>query len=303
MVQVLRSNQRSFLDSLLGGAAGGAEAASKIYPDLQKRQMEEQKVQDYNRALQNVQQIYNNPELSDQQKLIGAYKELAQNPTLAPHLGAQLSRVQAHEESFKDRLLKNQQLQEAGSKYAQGYDAIVNNDTEELNKILHDPETSFPVKKQLTDLRDKYETRKGVQARELRSRQTLVQKSYKQAIDAQRKLLERARPKEKPAIEKEIKRLDALQKHDLKKLTKNPDFYSSLALWNNVEPDFLPVDGEEGDVLEDEFGDFGYQNQDEAKVKFDPNNPEHKAKAQQLYKKLGNKEEVRKILALEFGGL
>ena len=76
MVQILKSNKRTFLDSLLGGAAGGAEAVAKIYPDLQKRQMEEQRAQDYNKSLQNIEQIYNNPELTEQQKLIQAYKEL-----------------------------------------------------------------------------------------------------------------------------------------------------------------------------------------------------------------------------------
>ena len=171
----------------------------------------------------------------------------------------------------------------------------MNNDTAELNKVLHDPETPFTVKKQLTDLRDKYETRKGVQARELRSRQSLVQKSYKQAIDAQRKTLDLASSKEKPAIQKEIKRLEALQAHDLKKLTKDPDSYTRLALWNNVDPDYFPEESE------GEQEGFEMEGGGRAKVKFDKSNPQHVARLQQVYQATGgDKARTNQILAEEF---
>lgn len=44
-------------------------------------------------------------------------------------------------------------------------------------------------------------------------------------------------------------------------------------------------------------------NETESRIMFDPNNKEHRAKAQQLYKKFKDKEKVRKILAKEFEGL
>ncbi len=303
MVQVLPSREQSFLQSLFGGAAAGAEATGKMLPQLQQMQQQKQRAQDYSKALGGIEKIYANPDLTEQQKLISAYKELGSHPELAPHLGSQLTRAGAQQESFKDKLMKQQQLDQsfqkiqqmyadpnltdeqkvfgvyqelaqnptlaasltsamqkpaktrgediAGQQYARGYDAIVSGDTSALNEVLHDPETSYAVKRQLTDLRDKYETRKGVQSRELRQRQSMVQKSYKQAIEAQKKILDNVYTddKEKPAIRKEIKRLEALEKHDLKKLTKNPDSYPSLALWNNLDPDYFPEETEEEEEL------------------------------------------------------
>lgn len=42
MVQVLESNEHSFLDSILGGAAGGARAATQLMPYLQQQQQMQQ---------------------------------------------------------------------------------------------------------------------------------------------------------------------------------------------------------------------------------------------------------------------
>jgi hypothetical protein len=71
--------------------------------------------------------------------------------------------------------------------------------------------------------------------------------------------------------------------------------------------DFKALNGL-GDDEEESFADEEDEDEFEPqktgkKVKFDPNNKEHKAKAQQLYKKFKDKEKVRQMLSKEFEGL
>lgn len=53
---------------------------------------EQHKKKQYNQALKNVEGIYGNQDLSDQQKLVQTYQQLSEHPELAKQLGGQLSR-------------------------------------------------------------------------------------------------------------------------------------------------------------------------------------------------------------------
>lgn len=71
--------------------------------------------------------------------------------------------------------------------------------------------------------------------------------------------------------------------------------------------DFKALNGlgdDEEESFEDEEDEDEFEPQKTGKkVKFNPNNKEHKAKAEQLYKKFKDKEKVREILSKEFEGL
>ena len=106
-IQVLPARQKnpSFLESLgLGLGQGMAKLPEQIQEHQKKKQFAE--------ALQNVQGAYGDPNLSEQQKLIQAYQQLAGNPEVAQQLGGQLSRLGGQQESFRNKLLGKQQEQE-----------------------------------------------------------------------------------------------------------------------------------------------------------------------------------------------
>jgi hypothetical protein len=193
----------------------------KSFADRLKAEQDQQQTA---KAFQNIQNIYSNPDLSDEQKVFGVYQELNKNPTLANNLITSLQKP------------KKTREEEMGSQlFTKGYNAIYENDTDILKDVLKNPKTPLNVKKQLTDLKNKFDTRKSVEARELRNRQSLVQRSYKQAIEAEQKKLEKVmypNSKGKPEVEKinnRIKKLEVLQKHDLKRLSQNPDSYATLS--------------------------------------------------------------------------
>lgn len=247
-----------------------------------------------NQSIQNLQGLYSNPDLTDEQKVFGVYQELANNPTLANNLLGSLQKpVKARGEDI------------AGEQYSKGYDAIIEGDNEAFRDVLEDENTPLNVKKQLTDLKNKQETRKSVQAKELRARQTLVQRSYKQAIDAERNMFKidpYMKDSEKAAINKKIKRLEILQKNDLKRLSKNPNSYEKLALWSNVDEDFLPEEEEEVEEMESEFMEPEEKPKEEKKKpKFDSKNPAHMARMKRALQEAGgDKVKANQILAEEF---
>jgi len=189
-------------------------------------------------SFQKIQDLYHNPDMSEEQKMFALYEELNKNPTLAKNI---IGSLQQQEKSRGEET--------AGTQFSAGYNAILEGDNDTLKSVLEDPATPLSIKQKLTALRDKQDTRKSVQARELRGRQSLVQKSYKSAISSERDKLKDPYVKqpEIASINKQIKKLEALQKHDLKRLAKNQDSYTSLSLWNNLDPDFLPE--EESDEL------------------------------------------------------
>lgn len=242
-----------------------------------------------NQSFQNIQSLYGNPELSDEEKVFGLYQELSNNPTLANNLLGSLQKPgKAREQDI------------AGEQYSKGYNAIVEGDNEALKGILEDKNTPLNVKKQLTDLKNQQETRKSVQDREMRARQSLVQKSYKQAIDAEQAKLKDLylKPPQIASINKKIKRLEALQRHDLKRLAKNPKSYEKLSLWNNVDPDYFPEEEEEVSKMESEFME---PEAEQEKVKFNPKDPAHIARAKRAMQEAGgDRARANQILAEEF---
>jgi hypothetical protein len=192
-------------------------------------------------SFHNIQQIYSDPNLSEEEKVFGVYQQLNQNPTLAHNLLGSLQKPG-----------KARAEESAAQSFTKGYEALQTGDETTFRDVLSDPETPSGVRNKLVDLQNKFETRKGVKAREIRARQGLVQRSYKGAIENSRKSGELGTLKEREASKKEIKRLEALQRADLKRLSKDPESYSNLAIWNAVDPDFLPE--EEGEELVAEEG-------------------------------------------------
>lgn len=278
MIQIIPENRRhrkSLGNSVLEGAARAIPDALKQYqemlrynaenksysqslghdlsrdPEIRKQEIVhalrgQRATEDQNRlrqSFQNIQNMYNDPNLSEEQKTFGMYQELHQNPTLAHNLQASLNQQG-----------KKRGENVAGRQFSTGYNAILEGDNEALMSVLDDPTTPLNVKQKLTALRDKQETRKSVQDRELRSRQGLVQKSYRQAIESERKKIAGdiyISKKDVEAINKRIKKLEALQKVDLKRLSKDADAYGNLHLWNMVDQEFYP---EEEMELADEAG-------------------------------------------------
>jgi len=242
-------------------------------------------------SIQSLQGLYNNPDLSEEEKVFGVYQELARNPTLANNLLGSLQ---------KPGKARGEDI--AGEQYSKGYNAIIEGDNESLKDILEDKSTPLSVKRQLTDLKNQQETRKSVQDRELRGRQTLVQRSYKQAIDAEREKLKDLylKPPQMAAINKKIKRLEALQRHDLKRLAKNPKSYEKLSLWNNVDPDYWEEEAEEEGEFE-RVDEFMEPEQEKEKVKFNPKDPAHVARAKRAMQEAGgDRARANQILAEEF---
>ena len=337
-IQVIqeRSKGPSKGQILAGALQNVITSASQAYQERQKKE-------NLSKALQNIEGAYQNPELSEQQRLIQTYQQLSgQDPQLANQLGGYLSRLGGQQEGFRNKIMGeederdrlNQSVQKlqgvyadpelteeqkffatyqelsqnptlakniigsfqqqgkardegvSGDQFSRGYDAILSGDNEELSDVLRDKNTPLCVKRELTNLRDKTETRKSVQARELRARQSQVERSYKQAIDALIKQKGDAYAETAPVrakFDRKIKRLEALRGNDLRRLTKNPNSYEKLSLWNNLDADFLPE--EEGEMEnEDQFmePEGGQQ-----KIKFNPKDPEHVAIARKALQEAG----------------
>lgn len=261
--------------------AGYPEVAQHLGGQLSKLGKQQQEQSSLAQSFQNIQTIYNDPDLSDDQKIFSVYQEFPQNPKLAQNIVGSLQ---------QQNKARGEDL--AGKQFASGYNAILEGDTDTLKTILEDQNTPLPVKRQLTELKNKYETRKDVQSRELRSRQGLVQKSYKQAIANEREKLKGVyRDSEIAAINKNIKKLEALQKNDLRRLSKNPEVYTNLSIWNAVDPDFLPEEEENNEPMA----------AGSKKMKFNPKNPEHVNRAKQVLAGVGgDRIKANQVLAEEF---
>ena len=83
MVQILQAPPRKpkFLEKLAVGVGRGLEAGSRMMKEHQQKQ-----------ALQGLGDIFNDPNLSEQQRLVEVYKRIgATNPELAKNLGSQLT--------------------------------------------------------------------------------------------------------------------------------------------------------------------------------------------------------------------
>lgn len=197
-----------------------------------------------NQAFQNIQNIYSDPNLSEDQKIFGVYQELNQNPTLAHNL---LGSIQQQNKKKSEHESENV----AADQFTKGYNAIVEGDNDSLKGVLQDPNTPLEVRKKLIDLRSQQDVRSSVNAKELRNRQSMVQNAYQKAITNERAKIRkpgsypRQTKEEIDKISKNIKRLEVLQKTDLKRLSTNPDTYAQLKIWDNDASEYLP--DEEGD--------------------------------------------------------
>ena len=178
----------------------------------------------------------------------------AERSALSKHLrGEDLTPQEWGSLSPKSLLELNKQKEPSripGDQFSAGYKALLAGDDDAFMRVIADPSTPLSVKKQLTGLREKESVRKSVGDRELRARQSLIRNSYKQAIEAERKKISkdiypRQDPNEVAKINSRIKKLELLQNVDLKELTKSPDAYTKLHLWNNLDPEFLPEEEDE----------------------------------------------------------
>lgn len=237
----------------------------------------QQEQQQFAQSLQNLQDLYADPNLSDEQKVFGVYQELAQNPSLAHNLLGSLEKPR-----------KSQEEDIAGEQFSKGYEAIATGDSKTLNDILRDPQTSHRVKKQLTDLSESSKVRRDVANKELRNRQSFVARSYQQALNMEHNRLksEPLSRDERTQIKKRIANIESSMKKDLRQLAKDPNAYPDLSLWNMFQQEGAP----------EEF-------QEASQVVFDANNPEHRMEAAKLFQQFGDKEKVREILRRKYKGL
>jgi hypothetical protein len=139
---------------------------------------------------------------------------------------------------LKKRAEANEEV--AGDQFARGYDAILSGDMDTLQDVLRDSKTPFKVKSRLTELKDRQEVRRSVGDREVRARQTMVQRAYQHKIsNLNAQLKGYVQLGEKKDIKEQISKLEALQKADLQKLTKDPSSYPKLKIWKTDAAEFL----------------------------------------------------------------
>jgi hypothetical protein len=131
MVQELEANPRkSGIQKFVSAIAPAIESGLKIHGEHRRQK-------DYGNALKGLEDIYSNPELSESQKLIGAYQRLAQFPEAAQQLAGPLSRIGAQENKFSQQLLGKQQKQEQLNQSIQNIKDIYNNpDLSQEDKTL-----------------------------------------------------------------------------------------------------------------------------------------------------------------------
>ena len=256
----------------------------------------ETKQEKLNKAFQELQGIHVDPNISEDVKTFLTYEKLKDYPTLAHNI---VNSMHQQKKAAGD---------DVGSQlFSKGYAAILGGDDDAFRDVIDNPTTPLTVKRQLTDLQNQHQTRQDVRARELRNRQSLVQKSYHDAIANAQKMLSGEAVQSLPAPEKAkevsriykyIKKLEALQKADLHKLTKNPSDYQKLQLWNHLDPEFLPLEEEEVDGSE-------FMANEEIPAEETMQNAEEilnsltDEQVQQLYVEANGDIEVAKKLALE----
>jgi hypothetical protein len=277
MIQIIPSNKKPSKWEQIGNAlSGGISAGLGAYQEHQKKKQLSQ-------ALQDVQGIYSNPDMDEQQKFIQAFSKLSQFPDAAKELTSGLSRagvqkgkaqefaakMKEQEEnkkamySFGDKLKKqnpdNPMYQTIGDIYQSGMSA------DETSHIVRALTGIDPFKMQQQN----------------RLQLDSVLKRYSQRIKEIDDEIKNSRMGDRQPL---IEQKRALQ-------GERDELLGFKALMDEEEE----MEAEEGFEEEDL--------EEQSKVAFDANNKEHKAKAQQLYKKYKDKEKVRKILSKEFSGL
>ena len=195
----------------------------------------------------------------------------------------------------------------ASESFATGYRAILDDDTEALKKVISDPNTPLAVKAQLSNMQNQASVRSDVKAREVRSRQSLVQGAYAKAIAAERSKIGKSdglSQKDVDGINRRIAELSKLRQKDMNKLLKDPESYSSLSIWSDSAGDYLPGEGEQTGMMQGEGQGAETQPTQaprQAQVRFDKNNPVHVARAKEVLAEAnGDRDKANRILAQEF---
>lgn len=196
----------------------------------------------------------------------------------------------------------------SNNKFSEGYRALQDEDMNAFNKIMKDPQTPYEVKSRLSNLKNQQDVRKDVRAREIRTRKNFLMNAYNRAIKAERDLLAKAGYKDRPEIEERIENLRRSHKRDMKKFAEDPESYPQLSIWNTDASQYLPEEELENGMMGAEGQ--GYEGQPNQvnprqgqRIQFNPQNPEHRSRAEQLYKQYKDKEKVRQLLSSEFEGL
>lgn len=294
MVQILEG--KPGLSAIMGRGLGqGLVGALKAYGEMQGQRRREAA---FSEALGNLQSIYANPELSYEQKLLSTYQHLGRNPELAKVIGGQLSQIgMQREKSFSDQIRTGRD-EVSSEQFAKGFEALSKGDESAFEDVVRDRNTPLPVKKSLLDLKQNRQVRKDIAGRELRNRQSFVAQSYKNAISTEQNRLKTYLPRdEKKAVNDRIEHLKKSLKQDMRRLTKDPESYSNLSLWEELEPEGMAFEGEE---LGPEG--MGYEEEvEKPKVRFNPKNAEHVARAKKVLEMAGgDRAEANRILAEEF---
>lgn len=277
MIQIIPANpKRSFAEGM-GNALGGALSAGlQIYQQNQKQKQ-------LSGALEEVGKIYDNPEMDQQQKFIQAFQKLSQFPEVAEQLGSQLTRLESHKSKAKEFSQKiQQQEQEKKSMFAFGDKLERDHPDDPLYKTIADIYKSGLPANESSNM---VKAITGIDPFKMQQQRRLqldsVLKRYSQRIKEIDDEIKNARINDRaPLIE---------QKRALQGERDELLGFRSL------------MDEEEGFEDTEEFDQEDiYQG---PKVSFDPNNKGHRAAAEKLYKKYGDKEKVRKVLSKSFKGL
>lgn len=266
----------------------------------------------FNRRLKIEQQAEMSKERKRQEKeqrvLSRVYSGEKVSPEELSNLSApsqiKLMQLQQKQEMGANKL-STEQL--ASQSFSKGYGAILDNDIEALKKVISDPNTPLSVKTQLSNMQNQASVRADVKAREVRSRQNMVQNAYKKAIDAERSKIGKVgglTQKEIEGINRRMDELSKLRQKDMKKLLKDPESYSSLAIWGDSAGDYLPGEEAQAEMVPDEgqIAETAFsQAPRKPQVRFDKNNPAHVARANKVLAEAGgDRAEANRILAQEF---
>src|SRR5271156_6107721 len=104
MIQVLSAppREKSFLEKLSNGIGAAVNKGVEEYDKYDRRQK-------FSKAFNDVKELYKNPDLSEQEKLISTFQHLgAVDPDIAKQLGGQLGSLGRQKESYLNKILGKQ---------------------------------------------------------------------------------------------------------------------------------------------------------------------------------------------------
>lgn len=298
-----RQHKPGFYESLVGGLAQSIPQALENYQTRQEtlrkenllsQQASQKAAQEEKLKRLQLQSQERIPQLKSEEERQGAEQLYRQEfPGQEPPSGLtrqdviNLARIQANQKTSTNKLNLDNLSSQAFSK---GYKAITENNLNDLYKIIDDPNVPLDIKRQLATIQSQNSTRQSVRDREFRSRQNMVQNAYNKAISSERQKI--GKPggllsQEVKGINNRIKELENLRSKDMQRLLKDPNTYSNLAIWGNQASEFLPQENMEEMKEPDQFSEDGNiaasaPEENKQKIKFDKNNHQHVARAQQI---------------------